>query len=357
MVNIAILGYGIVGSGVAEVIQETAALIDARTGFKLSVKTILDIRQFPGDPFAKHFVSDFSVIERDPSIQIVAECIGGVGAAYEFTKRALHAGKHVVTSNKELVAEHGAELLTLARANRTHYLFEAAVGGGIPLIHPMAQCLSANSISDIAGILNGTCNYILTRMRDNSFTFDEALLEAQKLGYAESDPTDDIMGHDSARKICILASLIFGRHVFPGRVQTGGIQNITLEQLKEAAANGFTIKLLGRAQGVQSGEPPTVYVAPHLVPQGNPLYTVDDVYNGILLSGDIVGDVLFYGRGAGKRPTASAIVSDMLDCLRGGDPLGGLTWDDIPVNVTSPGSIKEGEHYVFADGTAMRILS
>ena len=356
MTQIAILGYGVVGSGVAEVIHETAALIDARAGIKLSVKAILDIRKFPGDPFSAYFVTDFALIEKDPSVKIVVEAIGGVGAAYDFTKRALCAGKHVVTSNKELVAVHGAELLNLARANRAHYLFEAAVGGGIPLIHPLTQCLSADRISDVAGVLNGTSNYILTRMRDNGFTFDEALLEAQKHGYAEADPTDDVMGYDSARKICILASLIFGRHVFPDRVRTEGVSNITPEQLKEAAGNGYAVKLLGRAQRFQSAEPPLVYVAPHLVPRGHPLHGVEDVFNGVLINGSVVGDVFFYGRGAGKRPTASAVVSDILACLRCSDPLGGLGWDDIPVSVTAPGEIQSGPHYVFADGTEMRVL-
>jgi homoserine dehydrogenase len=356
MTQVAILGYGVVGSGVAEVLHETAALIDARAGVKLSTKAILDMRQFPDSPFARHFVTDFAEIEKDASISIVVEAIGGTGAAYEYTKRALKAGKHVVTSNKELVAERGAELLMLARSNRANYLFEAAVGGGIPLIHPLTQCLTANRISDIAGILNGTSNYILTRMRDNGFTFDEALLEAKKHGYAEADPTDDIMGHDSARKICILASLVFGRQVLPKRVQTEGISKITPEQLKEAADNGYAIKLLGRAQRFQSGEPPFVYVEPHLVPRGHPLFNVDDVFNGILLNGNIVGDVFFYGRGAGKRPTASAVVSDMLACLRNSDPLGGLAWDDIPVQVTAPRNIKDDAHHTFADGTVMRVL-
>ena len=356
MTQIAILGYGVVGSGVAEVLQETAALIDARSGIKLSLKTILDIRQFPDDPFARHFVTDFSAIEKDPSVSIVVEAIGGAGAAYDFTKRALRAGKHVVTSNKELVAEHGAELMTLARGNRVHYLFEAAVGGGIPLIYPLTQCLSANRISDIAGILNGTSNYILTRMKANGFTFDEALLEAKKLGYAEADPTDDIMGYDCTRKICILASLICGRQVLPGRVQTEGISAVTPKQLKEAADNGYAVKLLGRAQRFQSGEPPLVYVAPHLVPRGHPLFSVDDVFNGILLNGDVVGDVFFYGRGAGKLPTASAVVSDILACLRCSDPLGGLAWDDIPAHVTAPRDIRDDPHHTFADGTMMRVL-
>ena len=356
MTNIAILGYGVVGSGVAEVLSETAALVESRTGILLKVKSILDVRQFPDDPFSARFVSDFSAIEQDHTVKVVVESIGGVGAAYEFTKRALMAGMHVVTSNKELVAEHGAELIALGRINRAHYLFEAAVGGGIPLIHPLTQCLTGNRIFEIVGILNGTSNYILTRMKDNGFTFDEALLEAQKLGYAEADPTDDVMGHDSARKISILASLTYGRHIFPGSVQTEGISNITPEQLKEAGEHGYAVKLLGRAQIVQAASKPAVYVAPHLVPSSHPLHNVSDVFNGVLLSGDVTGDVFFYGRGAGKRPTASAILSDILDCLRSGDPLGGLAWDDIPAQVKAPLSVGSARHHTFADGTKMRIL-
>jgi homoserine dehydrogenase len=345
----------VVGSGVAGVLSETAALIEARRGIKLAVKSILDIRQFPGDPFAGHFVTDFSEIENDPSVGVVVEVIGGTRAAYDFTRRALRAGKHVVTSNKELVAGHGAELLTLARANGVHYLFEAAVGGGIPLIFPMAQCLSANRISDIAGILNGTSNYILTRMKDNGFTFDEALAEAQKLGYAEADPTDDIMGHDTARKICILASLACGRQVLPAHVQTEGIDKVTPEQLKEAAGNGYAIKLLGRA-AVNGAQPPAVFVSPHLVPSGHPLFGVDDVYNGAVLDGDVAGPVFFRGKGAGKRPTASAVISDILTCLRCSDPLGGLEWNETPLNIAVPRAAEDGPHYTFAGGAVMRVL-
>ncbi|MDR0292903.1 MAG: homoserine dehydrogenase [Oscillospiraceae bacterium] len=355
MKQVAILGYGIVGSGTAGVLRESAALIEARCGLTLGLKSILDIRQFPGDPFAGRFVSDFSAIETDSDVEIVVEAIGGTGAAYDFTKRALKAGKHVVTSNKELVAGHGAELLALARENRVNYLFEAAVGGGIPLIHPLTQCLTVNRICGISGILNGTSNYILTRMKENGFTFDEALLEAQKLGYAESDPTDDVMGSDTARKICILASLISGRQILPGRIRTEGIGGVTAEQLREAGGHGYAVKLLGRAQFC--GPKPLVYVAPHLIPKGHPLHSVDGVFNGVMLNGDIVGDVFFYGRGAGSRPTASAILSDILACLRRGDPLGGLAWEDIPVQVAAPPDISAGPSFTFSDGTAMRLLA
>jgi homoserine dehydrogenase len=344
MTNIAVLGYGVVGSGVAEVVTDSAALMEARCGIKLSLKSILDIRQFHGDPFSGHFVKDFATIENDPSVHVVVEAIGGTGAAYDFTRRALRSGKHVVTSNKELVAEHGAELLTLARS-----------GGGIPVIHPIAQCLSADRITEVAGILNGTSNYILTRMKDNGFTFDEALKEAQKLGYAESDPTDDVQGHDTARKMCILAAMLSGRSIHPDQVETEGITGITPKHLEEAVTAGYSIKLVGRVRQGKGG-PPAVYVAPHLVKQGHPLHSTDDVFNGILLGCDMTGDVFLYGRGAGKLPTASAVLSDILSCLCSDDPLGGLDWKDIPLTIALPPDVLNGPHHVFTDGTAMRIL-
>ncbi|MCL2003876.1 MAG: homoserine dehydrogenase [Oscillospiraceae bacterium] len=355
MTKIAILGYGVVGSGVAEVLHNSAAMIEARRGIALSVKSILDIRRFPGDPFEHCFVSSFDDIENDLSVRVVVETIGGTGAAYDFTKRALKSGKHVVTSNKELVAEHGPELLELAREKQVNYLFEAAVGGGTPLIYPLAQCLSANRISSVCGILNGTCNYILTRMRDNGFTFDEALLEAQKSGYAEGDPSDDILGHDTARKISILASLVIGRQIFPKHVQTMGINRVTPEHLREAADNGYAIKLIGRVTICESS-PPVIYAEPHLLKRGHPLFAVDGVFNAVLITGDVVGDVLFYGKGAGKEPTASAVVSDIVACMRANDPLGGLAWYEIPVRLAQPDSIHSAPHHTFTDGTTLRVM-
>jgi homoserine dehydrogenase len=354
-VKIAILGYGIVGSGVAQIIHDSQALVEARRGVALSVKSILDIRRFPGDANEKLFVRDLEAIERDAEISIVVEAIGGLRHAYDFTRRCLLAKKSVVTPNKELVAVHGAELLALARENGVHYLFEAAVGGGIPIIHPITQCLSADRITEIAGILNGTSNYILTRMRDNGFSFEEALLEAQKLGYAESDPTDDVQGNDTARKICILASMLSGRSVHPEQVETDGITGVTQEHLEEASAAGCSIKLVGRIRQGKGG-PPAVYVAPHLVKRGHPLHSTDDVFNGILLDCDKTGDVFLYGRGAGKLPTASSVLSDILACLGPGDPLGGLAWEDIPLTVALPPDPADSPHHIFADGTVMRVL-
>jgi homoserine dehydrogenase len=353
--KIAVLGYGVVGSGVAQIIHDSQALVEARRGVALSVKSILDVREFPGDANEKLFVKDFSAIEEDPDISVVVEAIGGTRYAYEFTKRALLAKKSVVTPNKELVATHGAELLSVADENGVYYLFEAAVGGGIPIIRPITQCLSADRITEVSGILNGTSNYILTRMRDDGFSFEEALLEAQKLGYAESDPTDDVQGSDTARKMCILASMLSGRSVHPDQVDTEGITKITREHLDEAAAAGGSIKLVGRIRQGKGG-PPAVYVAPHLVRRGHPLHSTDDVFNGVLLDCDKTGDVFLYGRGAGKLPTASSVLSDILACFDFGDPLGGMVWEDIPLTVAFPPGAADSAHHIFTDGTVMRVL-
>ena len=315
MVNIAILGYGNVGCGVAELIGRNADRIRNAAARPIQVKYILDIRNFPDSPFADRMVKDFGVIERDPDIQIVVECIGGVKAAREFTQRALLAGKSVVTSNKELVAEHGDEFLRLAREGNLNYLFEASVGGGIPIIRPISQCLAANRITEICGILNGTSNFILTAMRRAGSSFDTALAEARRLGYAELNPVDDINGMDVCRKICILASLAFGRHIYPRLVSAEGMDGITAADLSFAEENGLRIKLLGRAALLPDGKL-AILAAPHLVPLSHPLSTVDGVYNGILVRGDAIGDVMFTGQGAGSLPTASAVTADVIDAAK-----------------------------------------
>ena len=314
MVNVAILGYGTVGSGVAEVLEGHAGSIAGKTRTPIRVKYILDVRT-PEGPFADRFVRDFSVIEQDGGVDIVVETIGGTGAALEFTRRALSAGKSVVTSNKELVAEHGYELLELARAHGVSYLVEASVGGGIPIIRPLAECLAANEILEICGILNGTTNYILTRMIGAGLPFEDALREAQENGYAERDPSADVDGHDACRKICILADIAFGRQIFPRQVPTQGIRGVTLADADYAAAAGMRVKLLGRALRMPDGRV-CAYVAPHLVPCGHPLAGVEDVFNAITVRGDAIGDVMFYGRGAGKLPTASAVAGDVIDAAR-----------------------------------------
>ena len=309
MVNVAILGFGVVGSGVAEVLATNGPHIDQKVDDLIRLKYILDVRDFPDSPFADKVVHDFSVIENDPEVSIVVETIGGAKAALDFTRRALRAGKSVVTSNKELVAEHGCELLKLAAEQGVSYLFEASVGGGIPILRPLNQCLAANEIEEITGILNGTTNYILTRMIRGGLSFDAALKEAQANGYAEQDPTADIEGHDACRKICILASLAFGRHIYPRQVPAEGITGVTLSDVAWAEACGKKLKLLGRAIRQADGRV-CAYVSPHLVDVENPLAGVEDVFNAIAVKGNAIGDVMFYGRGAGKLPTASAVVAD-----------------------------------------------
>ena len=325
MVNVAILGFGVVGSGVAEVLATNGPHIDQKVDDLIRLKYILDVRDFPDSPFVGKVVHDFSVIENDPEVSIVVETIGGAKAALDFTRRALRAGKSVVTSNKELVAEHGYELLKLAREKGVSYLFEASVGGGIPILRPLNQCLAANEIEEITGILNGTTNYILTRMIRGGLSFDAALKEAQANGYAEQDPTADIEGHDACRKICILASLAFGRHIYPRQVPAEGIAGVTLSDVAWAEACGKKLKLLGRAIRQADGRV-CAYVSPHLVDVENPLAGVEDVFNAIAVKGNAIGDVMFYGRGAGKLPTASAVVADVIDAAKHRDEKKRVFW-------------------------------
>ena len=354
MVNVAILGFGVVGSGVAEVLATNGAHIDRKVDDLLRLKYILDVRDFPDSPFADKVVHDFSVIENDPEVNIVVETIGGAKVALDFTRRALMAGKSVVTSNKELVAEHGCELLRLAQEKGVSYLFEASVGGGIPIIRPLNQCLAANEIEELCGILNGTTNYILTRMIRAGLSFDAALKEAQQNGYAEQDPTADIEGHDACRKICILASLAFGRHVYPRQVPTEGITGVTLSDVAYAESCGRKIKLLGRAMRRPDGKV-CAYVAPHLVDQENPLAGVEDVFNAITVKGNAIGDVMFYGRGAGKLPTASAVVADVIDAARHRDEKKRMFWAEGGEDVTVSPADLESAWYVRAEGTGEQV--
>jgi len=329
MVKVAICGYGTVGSGVADVIFENSESIARNAAEEISVKYILDKRDFHGDHFENLIVHDFSIIENDPEVSVVVETIGGVGIAYEFTKRALLAGKSVVTSNKELVASRGHELIAIAKQRNLNYLFEASVGGGIPIIRPITQCLAANKLDAVYGILNGTTNYILTEMIQNGATFEEALHQAQENGYAEADPTADIEGHDAARKICILADLCFGRHVNPDDIKTQGITGVTLADVEYAKRLNCKIKLLGRA--VRTGaETATAYVAPHLVSTSSLLSNVDGVMNGIVVHGNALGNAMFYGAGAGKLPTASAVVADVIDAVKHTKARKYLDWEDAP---------------------------
>ena len=314
--KVAIMGYGTVGSGVAEVIDTHEDVISKRSGgIELEIAKILDLRDFPGDAHEKELTKDFNEILNDPEIKVVAETMGGINPAYDFTMKLLKAGKSVVTSNKELVAQKGLELLETAKESGTNYLFEASVGGGIPIIRPMSQCLAANHIEGIAGILNGTTNFILTKMIEDDMSFEDALKLAQKNGYAEKDPTADIEGHDACRKVCILASLAFGKHVYPSQVETEGISNITLEDVSYIHSANGVIKLLGQIKYIDENNI-AAFVSPAVVYNGSQLASVRDVFNAILVRGDAVGDVCFYGRGAGKLPTASAVVADMVDCAK-----------------------------------------
>lgn len=314
--NVAVMGYGIVGSGVVELFEKNHDSIVAKsTQEELDIKYILDIRDFPDNPYSAKMVKDFNIILNDPSVGIVVETMGGLKPAYEFVKALLMSGKSVVTSNKELVAEKGFELLKLANANNANFLFEASVGGGIPIIRPISQCLAANEINEIAGILNGTTNFILTKMINEKMTFSAALTLAQEYGYAEKDPTADVEGADACRKICILASLCFGKHVYPKEVSTDGITAITPEDVEYAANWGGVVKLLGVAKRVDDNKI-SACVSPFFIGAHSQLAGVDDVFNAILVRGDAIGDVVFYGRGAGKLPTASAVVADIIDCAK-----------------------------------------
>lgn len=314
MIQIAILGLGTVGTGVAKVVAENAKQIERKLGEPLQVKAIL-VRHFKDGPYRQLMTDDFRKIEEDESIRVVVETIGGVEAAYEYTKRALQAGKHVVTANKQLVAERGCELLELARKKNVSYLFEASVGGGIPVLHPLTQCMAANRIDEVYGILNGTTNYILSRMVRTGAFFSDALREAQAKGYAEADPTADVEGIDAGRKTCILADLAFGYQVDPAVVPMEGISRLSLRDVKIAQRAGYRIKLLGRAVRMPGGGR-TAYVAPHLIPEDNPIANVEDVFNAVMIRGNATGDVMFYGKGAGELPTASACVADVMECLQ-----------------------------------------
>ena len=314
MAKIAIMGFGTVGGGVAEVLRRNGEEIRARLGESVELKYILDVRDLSATPYADKAVKDFSVLENDPELDLVVESIGGARVALEFTRRALMAGKHVVTSNKELVASHGRELLDIAREKNVNYLFEASVGGGIPVLRPLTWCLAGNQIQEIAGILNGTTNYILTRMVKGGVSFDAALKEAQARGYAEADPTADVEGLDAGRKICILSDLAWGREVRPEAISVRGISGVDLKDVAIASGAGYRVKLLGRAMRLAGGRQ-AAFVSPHLVPESCPLAGVDDVFNAIMIRGNAVGDVMFYGRGAGDLPPASAVVGDVVDAL------------------------------------------
>lgn len=315
MISVAIMGHGTVGSGVAEILTTHKQKLFKAVGEELYVKHILDLREFPDSPLADRFTKNFEDIVNDIEVRVVVEVMGGTNPAYDFVKRCLQAGKSVVTSNKELVAKHGAELLAVAKENNANFLFEASVGGGIPIIRPLSQCLVANEVDEIAGILNGTTNFIFGKMINDNMDFSDALKLAQDLGYAERNPEADIEGHDACRKICILASLTFGKHIYPDNVYTKGISEITLDDVKYADSLNYVIKLIGDVKKTEDGKL-DIMVAPMLLSKDCILSDINDVFNGILVKGDCTGDVMFYGKGAGKLPTASAVVADVVDCAK-----------------------------------------
>ncbi len=323
MIQIGILGLGTVGTGVVKVIEANGEPIRRKLREDLKVKRAL-VRTFR-QPYRQIMTDDFAEIENDPDIRVVVETMGGIDPAFEYTSRCLRAGKHVVTANKKLVAERGHELLKIAKEHGVNYLFEASVGGGIPILHPLTQCLAANRVDEICGILNGTTNYILTKMRREGTPFAEALRQAQEKGYAEADPTADVKGFDAAHKICILADLAFGRRIDPQDIPIEGITRISTVDMRIVEESGFRIKLLGRC--LRMGDERTAYVSPHLVPKGHPLASVDDVFNAVMVRGNATGDVMFYGRGAGELPTASACVSDVLECLQASPARPEICWD------------------------------
>lgn len=346
---VAVMGYGTVGSGVVEVLRKNhESIVKRSTQDSLELKYILDLRDFPGDPNADKFIKDFNLILNDDTVKVVVETMGGLHPAFEFVSSLLQAGKSVVTSNKELVAAKGYELLTLAKENNVNFLFEASVGGGIPIIRPITQCLAANEIDEIAGILNGTTNFILTMMIEKNMSFEAALKLAQDNGYAEKDPTADIEGHDACRKICILASLCFGKHVYPDAVYTEGITKIALEDVAYVQDFGGVIKLLGRSKRLDNGKI-TAMVSPAVVLNGSQLASVRDVFNAILVRGDAIGDVVFYGKGAGKLPTASAVVADVIDCAKHVERRKAFGWGASEENYVADYKQQETALYIRAE--------
>ena len=345
------MGYGTVGSGVYEIIRMNADKLAASCGEAIELKYILDIRDFSDHPEKELFTKDVNVIINDPEISVAAEVMGGLHPAYEFTRDLLLAGKSVVTSNKELVATYGSELLEIARENGVNYLFEASVGGGIPVLRPLARCLAANNIKTIAGILNGTTNYILYQMITNDKSFDSALKQAQANGYAERNPAADIEGHDACRKIAILASLAAGKSIDYTRISTEGITDITLEDVKHAEQLDSVIKLIGYAEFLDNGKV-YAHVAPMLINKRSMLAGVDDVFNAVLVNGDAVGDVMFYGPGAGKLPTASAVVADMIDAVEHYGRTRNIGWVRSDEDLAADRDDKRFRYFVRADKDA-----
>lgn len=325
-INIAILGYGTVGSGVAEVITTNQNTINKNSFAEINIKYILDLREFPSDPMKNLFTKEFDDILNDDSVEIVVEVMGGLNPSYNFVKQLLEKGKSVVTSNKELVATHGVELLDIAKNKNVNFLFEASVGGGIPIIRPFNQCLSANDVEEISGIVNGTTNYILSEMTSKGLSFEVALKDAQDKGYAEKNPDADVLGYDACRKIAILSSLATGRQIDFNEVDTVGITHITSEDIEYAKAMDANIKLIASAK-LESKTSLYARVEPVIIPRNHPLFMVEGVFNAVFIKGNMVGDLMFYGSGAGKLPTASAVVADIIQVARACDNTIPQIWD------------------------------
>ena len=351
MINIAVLGYGTVGSGVVEVFRTNHETINKRAGEEIKIKYVLDLRDFPGNPVEEILVHDFEQIVNDPEVDIVVEVMGGTGAAYNFTKRALEAGKSVCTSNKALVAKHGPELMEIAKEKEINFLFEASCGGGIPIIRALNSSLTADVVDEVTGILNGTTNYMLDKMNTEGADFNTVLKEAQEKGYVEADPTADVEGQDACRKIAILSSLAYGRFLDFEKVYTEGITKITPEDMEYAREMGRNIKLLGTSKRV--GEDSFyALVAPFLVGKNNPLHSVNGVFNSIFVHGNMLGDAMFYGSGAGKLPTASAVVADVVEASRHLHDTIPVNWSNEEMTLMDPDSV-EGRFFVRVKDTSL----
>lgn len=354
MINIAVLGYGTVGSGVVEVINTNQDSINRRAGDAIRIKYVLDLRDFPGDPVQEVLVHDYETIVNDPEVDIVVEVMGGLEPAHTFVKRALEAGKSVATSNKALVAKFGPELMDIARNKNINFLFEASCGGGIPIIRALNQSLTADQIDEVTGILNGTTNYMLTKMDMEGSRFESVLKEAQEKGYAEADPTADVEGYDACRKIAILSSLAYGKFLNYEKIHTEGITRITPEDMEYAKVMGMSIKLLATSRKLSEDSYYAV-VAPFLVGKNNPLYSVNDVYNGIFVHGNVLGDAMFYGSGAGKLPTASAVVADVVDEAKHLHENMPNEWNDQPLPLADPDQVS-GRFFVRVQTTDLSLI-
>ena len=354
MINIAVLGYGTVGSGVVEVINTNQDSINRRAGDDIRIKYVLDLCDFPGDPVQEVLVHDYESIVNDPEIDIVVEVMGGLEPAHTFVKRALEAGKSVATSNKALVAKFGPELMDIARNKNINFLFEASCGGGIPIIRALNQSLTADQIDEVTGILNGTTNYMLTKMDMEGSRFESVLKEAQEKGYAEADPTADVEGYDACRKIAILSSLAYGKFLNYEKIHTEGITRITPEDMEYARTMGMSIKLLATSRKLSEDSYYAV-VAPFLVGKNNPLYSVNDVYNGIFVHGNVLGDAMFYGSGAGKLPTASAVVADVVDEAKHLHENMPNEWNAQPLPLADPDQVS-GRFFVRVQTTDLSLI-